>query len=193
MSNSAAADTAVQCGFAGNNDLYGLGLRVGIYLQFIATFAAKFFLPNEFKYLQAITLVYVSANLIAVIRETTLHTVRACEIFIIFWILVPQFQPAIKLGVLNTPQTLISGVVMAFSIFMEWFYFRGIDGLPPPPGCQDYGFFFAKVNLRGWFRIFNQVLWTITSIMTSFSFLLLALRKSLVSWPPSGGVIWGCW
>jgi hypothetical protein len=191
MSNS-TADAAVQCGFAGNNDLYGLGLRVGIYLQFMATLAAKFFLPHEFKYLQAMTLVYVSANLIAVMRETALHTVRACEIFIMMWVLLPQFQPALKVGLLNIPEFLIYAVLMAFSIFMDWFYFRGIDGLPLPPGCQDYGFFFAKINLRGWFRTGSQVIWTLMAIIFGLSFLLLVFSKSLVSWPPSGSVIWGC-
>jgi len=43
------ADAAAQCGFDGNSDLYGLGLRVGLYLQFTAVFTTRFFIGYKEK------------------------------------------------------------------------------------------------------------------------------------------------
>ena len=36
-------------GFAGNADVYGLGIRLGIYFQWAAQVIANFTLPNEVK------------------------------------------------------------------------------------------------------------------------------------------------
>jgi hypothetical protein len=45
--SSACAARETECGFMGNSDAYGLGIRLGIYLQWLASIIAAAFLPSE--------------------------------------------------------------------------------------------------------------------------------------------------
>jgi hypothetical protein len=65
IGQSQCLDRASQCGFIGSSDLYGLGIRLGIYLQWICSMIANIFLPSERRYLAATYLVFTFALLVA--------------------------------------------------------------------------------------------------------------------------------
>jgi hypothetical protein len=45
---------------------------------------------------------------------------------------------------------------LGFCAYGVWFTFRGMDGMVHRP-CSAYGFFFARVNLFNWYRMFLKV------------------------------------
>jgi hypothetical protein len=173
MNNTAEPTTpGYYCGYEGNNDLYGLGLRLAVYLQYLATLLAKIFLPTEFKYLQGSILVFITANFIVLAREAGARSLRASEVFILMWELVPLFGPATQFGVVNAQQLVMNLPLGAFTFFMEWFWFVGIDTLPLTRCDDEWGFFFARVSLRGGFRTFSKVIWTLTCITSGMAMLI---------------------
>jgi hypothetical protein len=56
-----------KCGFLGNSDVYGLGVRLGVYLQWIASLIANAYLPMERRGLVAATVAYSIAMFIALL------------------------------------------------------------------------------------------------------------------------------
>lgn len=60
---------SLNCGFAGNPDLYGLGIRIGIYLQVMSTIITDHCLPAEAANTAAANLIFVSALIAALIRS----------------------------------------------------------------------------------------------------------------------------
>ncbi|KAB5554460.1 hypothetical protein GE09DRAFT_128712 [Coniochaeta sp. 2T2.1] len=162
----------VVCGFDGNPDLFGLGVRVGIYIQMISFVLAGVFLPRESAYLQGSAFVFLLAIFIALIRETVAKTLHATEVALVAWLIIYQV-----IGVSSTLTkhlTVSSAVrmVLAFFIFppfvgyMVWYWYVGIDTLPEG-ACGEYGFFWTKVNVRGWYRTLNKVIWTMAIAIVS--------------------------
>jgi hypothetical protein len=82
-----AARISVQ-GFAGNPDFYGLGIRIGVYLQWLASLIANVWLPRERGYVAA---TYVLFSISLLVALSMLMFDRACaftaEIIIILNIL----------------------------------------------------------------------------------------------------------
>ncbi|XPS73225.1 hypothetical protein M3J09_005375 [Ascochyta lentis] len=54
----------VQCGFEGNNDIYGIGIRIGIYAQILAVWFANYFLFSEAQVLRDFVSIFSVAPLI---------------------------------------------------------------------------------------------------------------------------------
>ena len=73
-------------GFRGNSDYYGIGIRIGLYLQWMALLLGNTFLPNVQKELKTIYLVFSVAICCATVITTF---VRSCtfsiEIQILYW------------------------------------------------------------------------------------------------------------
>ena len=74
-------------GFKGNNDLYGLGIRISLYLQWLSSFLANNFLPGTQQVLQKTYLMFSFAICLATIIASS---VKACvfsiEIEVLYWI-----------------------------------------------------------------------------------------------------------
>ncbi|KAI2636493.1 hypothetical protein GGS26DRAFT_497439 [Hypomontagnella submonticulosa] len=157
------------CPINGNQDLYGLGVRLGLYLQFIALVLARPSVKLAFKAINSSTIAFILANFIVLVRETTSRTLRAPEAYLLFFLLAPQLAvniigtDVIK-GSINLRGVVAILLWAAFVFYFNWFWWVGLDVLPMS-GCEDeYGFFFTKVSLRGWFRTFNKVIWTVADV-----------------------------
>lgn len=48
-------------------------------------------------------------------------------------------------------------VELILLFYSVWFWFVGLDRLPHSAECTAYAFFFAKVDLYGWFRTLGKV------------------------------------
>ena len=49
------------CGFEGNPDIYGIGIRVGFYTQALAAWYANYFLASEARSLRSVNLIFLFA------------------------------------------------------------------------------------------------------------------------------------
>ena len=65
-----------------NSDLYGMGIRLGIYLQLISSLLANCLLPEQMLDAWGTNSIFVLAVFVAVIKTTIDHTVQYVEVFV---------------------------------------------------------------------------------------------------------------
>ncbi|KAH7239554.1 hypothetical protein BKA59DRAFT_484663 [Fusarium tricinctum] len=157
------------CGFDGNPDLTGLGVRSAFYIQTLSLVIAGMFLDAEAGHLHSSIIGLLLAVLVALLRETIRGSLFAPEVSVILWLfslqlfssfgtvrkLIPCGKQKISVAAL-LPVCLHLLLVFAYIGYAIWFWFVGLDSLPHT-ACTEWAFFFAKVNVRGWFRTFNKV------------------------------------
>ena len=146
-------------GFEGNEDLYGLGIRVGIYLQWISSLIANNLLPEDRKGLQKVYLIFSLAICIAtVVSSFTTTCIFSIEIELLYWmywggfVCVFVFSPcSVRLGsetkwigldwitvILFTTHTLMT----YHGIWFIWYaYDQTFSRMP----CGTYQFFFVPM------------------------------------------------
>ncbi|CAN9432283.1 unnamed protein product [Alternaria sp. RS040] len=71
------------CEVSGTSDMYGLGIRVGFYLQWMSAPAAAWIAPGETSSLRTANAFFVSATFIGLIIETALNHLDVVEIYVI--------------------------------------------------------------------------------------------------------------
>ncbi|KAL7950048.1 hypothetical protein V8C42DRAFT_309330 [Trichoderma barbatum] len=152
--------TELHCPVEGNPDLYGLGIRIGIYIQMMTVqlsgLASAVFRTEDS--LGQGTIIFVLAAGIVLIRLLqAAQEIQPVEVFPILTLLLAQ------VGVCRVPywkgQTTaliymfeVGGLIALFA----WFWWHGMDTLPR--ACpDDKAFFFAKVSIWHWFRTLNKV------------------------------------
>ncbi|KAI5813204.1 hypothetical protein BZA77DRAFT_390078 [Pyronema omphalodes] len=158
------------CGFEGNGDMYGLGIRLGVYIQaFATTLSGAYkqessrsasFANGFFQFAMFVALVYMTV----INRE--LEVVEAAIIILFTFCSVSISNPEDK--ALRMPEMrqfqdirrLLQHsfvpfgkllIELALNLYWTWFWFIGIERQKLSP-CTGYGFFFSKVSLFGWFR-----------------------------------------
>ncbi|KAL6881327.1 hypothetical protein J3F83DRAFT_49995 [Trichoderma novae-zelandiae] len=152
--------TALPCPVQGNPDLYGLGIRIGIYIQMLTvqlSGLASALLKTEDTLGQG-TIIFVLATGVVLVRLLqAASAIQPVEVFPILTLLLAQ------VGVCRVPywkgQTTaliyvveVAGLIALFA----WFWWHGMDTLPR--ACHDdKAFFFAKVSIWHWFRTLNKV------------------------------------
>ena len=75
------------CGFDGNPDLYGIGVRVGLYLQWIATLLTTLFEPKDEGLLRIVNLLIQSAIFIGMVLLTSHQEVQSIEPVLAIWLI----------------------------------------------------------------------------------------------------------
>jgi hypothetical protein len=169
---------AGDCSFEGNNDLYGLGIRIGVYINWWATCFANNFVPSEAPPMRALNTAFQLGLLIALLHQGThihaieayiLISIRFGDISVSTVLLMlhldrrsprNHFQPP-KLRYLYEHVTFIGIflrliIAIIFDGYSAYYWFYGIDKMARSP-CPTWGFFLVRVDLFGWFRTFNQV------------------------------------
>ena len=175
----------MECGFAGNADIYGIGIRIGYYTQALAIWFANFFYYREAQVLRSVNNLFLFALLIA----GSVYAAHAQEVYAIESFLLLQIGMVISfVGVMHSTRystrylrsyqqrlisrTVITNAVLIFNILFWW---RGLDVMLPTPCFQPdsaqklngttikieergtYVFYASKVSLYGWFRTLNLV------------------------------------
>lgn len=126
-------------------------------------------MKHAFKAITSSTIAFVLANFIVLVKESASRTLFAPEAYLLFLLLVPQLMVNMINIDLSREHINTRGIIAlllwgSFCFYFSWFWWVGLDVLPMS-GCEgEFGFFFTKVSLRGWFRTFNKVLWTISDI-----------------------------
>lgn len=161
---SRADDTsqAPACGFEGNSDLYGLGIRLGVYFQWLSGFVVFIGLTSGRQALAEAYLAFLFAVLIAalVISKKAAQT-HAVEIVLLLYIIyggifallfIPMRASLFRQGkwIEETDGLafLMNALVMfGAGTFSCWFWFRGLHNEFLGTPCGSHVFLFARVSL----------------------------------------------
>lgn len=158
------------CKFDGNSDMYGLGIRLGYYLQWYGGIFANWLAPSEVPGIRFANQLFISASFLALIILTvrSRDSLQPVETYIILLLmfgvylsLVPIFiwrlltacdpywdpsrWPLVHPGKLFP--TLSLGLLIAVLFYQYWFW---IDRVPDLDNynCQEYAFSFAQIRLN---------------------------------------------
>lgn len=158
------------CGLDGNPDLTGLGVRSAFYIQTISFAIAGEFLDAEAGYLHSSTIGLLLAVLVALLRETIRGSLFAPEVSVVLWLFSLQLFASLRTVRKTVPdgENIVSAaafltfrlhllLVFAYIGYATWFWFVGLDTLPHT-ACTEWAFFFARVDVRGWFRTMSKVI-----------------------------------
>lgn len=179
------ARSNANCGFVGNSDLYGLGIRLGVYFQWLSGIVAQIH-PESWQDVQKAYTIFLFAILIAtMILTANASTTAPSEIFILFYMffgggmLLKTGKICLHMNVLEA--VLLSILEIAMTLFGCWFWLHGLrkDFLGSPGSCEPRGFFFTNVSLykpafvrffSAIFAIYAVLLTTVTVVMSGALF-----------------------
>jgi hypothetical protein len=185
------------CHIDGNSDMYGLGIRIGYYVQWYSVIVAAWIAPDEVPSLRMALIFFSSATFLATVIQAAQRTLEAAEIYIILLLtfgssfyLLPVFlwrlltcfnsrwdpwsSPRAKPpgAMFNTLHCMILIAVLFFQI---WFWTLKVPKLEQKQ-CQEFGFLFAKVDLISyWFRCVNIAITVLLLPVVAVLFALQAL------------------
>ncbi|KAI5776717.1 hypothetical protein EDC01DRAFT_681526 [Geopyxis carbonaria] len=156
------------CGYVGNADVYGLGIRIGLYTQWLSTLISNWLHQHNISRMRDVNTCFQIAMLIALLAlNNSADPPHAMDLYIIIVQIVgststisahatnpKQFKQTSWGGVLRF---LIYWAVAAYSTY---FWFRGIHKFRALDGdCTSYGFAFARVPItpNGWFALLHKI------------------------------------
>ncbi|KAI9804776.1 MAG: hypothetical protein M1825_001144 [Sarcosagium campestre] len=189
------------CGFEGNSDIYGLGVRIGIYLQWAAALMGGQFLEETQDDVEQAETIFLTAIALATWVLSDVPTTHAVEIAILLCIFFGDTGVTLiqnsgsRMGTSaptnKTPRSIIGAtfrmlLITAMSIYAVWFWFHGMDDLAPT-ACKSYVFLFARVELFGGARtlfkvvsVLNLTLWGIIAITLLPAILVLVCAAAYI-------------
>lgn len=156
------------CSIAGDQDMYGLGVRLGIYMQLLTTTVVDVFAqPEDAANLTPTNLWFLVAVFVAVqLRRLLSTSSNVAEAYIVIS-LGNGITLTILAGTLRLhPEGLKENSFTAMCRFLAWgmwktcsvrFWWVVLDRLESSP-CPAFGWLIAPVRLDGWFRIFHKAL-----------------------------------
>ena len=169
------------CVIEGEPDLYGLGIRIGIYIQMITVqiSAALSQVLREEDHLNEATIVFVisvGSVFINLIYQKKIEAVEAAPILVL---LLAQVHSCRLVNTRGIVPTLIFAVELCGLVGLYvWYWWYGMDILGG--SCpDDRAFFFANVSLWGWFRTMNKVLTVFTAIYGAITAIMYIFGESL--------------
>lgn len=165
----AARDDGDGCSYQGNSDLYGVGVRVGLYAQWVATLLSTVFEPRSEAGLRTTNLIIQFAVFIGLCTEsaratTTTTTPHPSAAVITQFLLCGSLSSVTGDGVSHLRS--LSGAARllfytALSAYGCWFWFVSVDVMGVDDGggggCREVAFF-GRTTFEGWFRVLGKVL-----------------------------------
>lgn len=168
------------CSIVGNTDMYGLGIRIGFYLQWFAVDLASWFAPSEVRGIRLTNSIFIAATFLALLIQVSLNVsnLQVVEVYIILlltfgyylffvplyiWRVLTGYNPAfdpfrfphVWPGRVYSALNFV--LLVAVASFQLWFWFARVPQLNGK-ACQEFGFFFARIrmNKKG-FEVLNIV------------------------------------
>ena len=165
LANSTTIDAITSepaaCGFAGNSDLYGIGIRTGYYTQALSVWIANYFVLSESKVLRSANLLFMLALFIGLVWLSHIPSqVYAVEAYLLSHLLIVTWSVGVfdkarfgrKFLRFSPAPVILQRVVLSGIVGYDlWFWWRGLDLMQKTP-CGSFVFVIVKVNLYGWFR-----------------------------------------
>jgi len=188
------------CPFSGNADMYGLGIRIGFYLQWYGRILATTIAKSQIEGLRVSNSLFVAATFLALLIQASSNSLRLVEIYIVLlltfggylyfvplyaWKLLtgcstrwdPSRYPRGRVGKLfNTLNFLL---LVSVSVFQLWFWTTAVLG-SDSAGCVEYGFLFGSTPLNGRaFVALNIVLYLLLLLFCA-GILGITARKKII-------------
>ncbi|KAF2681784.1 hypothetical protein K458DRAFT_79717 [Lentithecium fluviatile CBS 122367] len=182
------------CDFDGNADFYGLGIRVGIYLQWISSLLANRYVPEAIRNLLITNTIFLLAVAIAAAQSTAAGTLRKAESLAVqhlcfgflFTILsIWGFRIRTKVKVSGAVFSLAEksfrlGLSAAICGYGVWYWFVGNYKLSRE-SCSTATFVFGKVDSLGAIRYFYQIQSVILLLVYGILFTRLCLSWAWIA------------
>ena len=155
------------CGFTGNSDLYGIGIRLGYYTQALSVWFANYFVFSEARELRSVNLLFLVALFIALVWLSH-HSQQtyAIEVFLLLRLLFATWYVGVldrsrfskKRGRKRIMRVVIREcALLGMLSYTVWYAWIGLDRMEKTP-CGTWIFFFAKLNLYSGYRSAYKVL-----------------------------------
>ncbi|RPB26739.1 hypothetical protein L211DRAFT_835076 [Terfezia boudieri ATCC MYA-4762] len=182
-----------ECGFDGDQDMYGLGIRIGYYVQWIATVLGAYYTP------QIVSSAFEANAIfnIGMLAGLVYSTMRRNNMFVVEPVMVLGFSiGGAIVGLLDpknvhNPKSLKSlrarlvhlcgtgALSLPLLTYWTWYSFYGMSTMQYNH-CARYTFFIVKIDIWSpWFRYFMRIA-TIISLVGLFSLavgVVVAYRK----------------
>ncbi|UKZ85260.1 uncharacterized protein TrAFT101_001128 [Trichoderma asperellum] len=148
--------SSTQCP-SGNSDLYGVGVRVGLYAQWVATLLVTVFDPKTESTYRIANLIIQWSIFLGLCTQSSQGDPVVGAI-ITQYLLFGSLSSVTGDGIKHFSH--FSGIFRivfytAVSAYGCWFWYEGIDDMFIP-GCADVAFF-GGVTIHGWFRTLGKV------------------------------------
>ena len=174
------------CPVQGNSDLYGLGIRIGLYIQLltvqISGLTSQLMGVNDLLS-QGVVIFILSAGTV-LLKLILRREIEPVEVFPILSLLIVQLAVCrVPFWRAQTTIFIYVGELTGLTALTTWFWWHGMDTLPR--SCvDDYAFFFVKVSIWHWFRKFNKVLSIMVVIGAAIGIISYIECKSLLESAP---------
>jgi hypothetical protein len=194
-----SALAASRCQHPGNADLYGLGIRLGIYLQILSTILGMIFLPDVLYDFQDSNAILLLAILIALIKNTPGRDIQEIDIIIllrIVWCIIISgfslldikaeyhafFRTDNPFGGFTATLAIIARALIAGGVtsYNVWFWFKGAEYLDVIENCPAYLFLFAKLSAHGPVRRFYKFMSVVLMVAYGTLPLIIWLYMALI-------------
>lgn len=154
------SDTGSKCSIEGDPDVYGIGIRIGLYLQWAAVSVATIFNPSQTRISRTTSNILIISVFINTFRTVSEDNLVALEWYIVTWL-------TFVLNVGNVPINLVrlhesTGSFAAMLLLwlciiatQPWLYFIGVDS-GRRIGCDVRVFFFGSISVYGKWREFGR-------------------------------------
>jgi hypothetical protein len=180
------------CGFVGNPDMYGIGIRAGIYAQWLSAMLSNHLLPGNREDIHSAYFLFSFALVIATIVITAqydLYCVFFAEVFVLVSLffggyfsvhLLPVKIPTRCRDKFSIPWrrgrlvilSFVYGVMISYNC---WFWFKGRRARFYPPPCGSAIFLFGKFSGESLYKAvaFYQAFSIIMAVYYPFGVFLL--------------------
>lgn len=164
-------------GFEGQSDLYGLGVRISLYVQLATMLSIPMLgLPRYNSFFVRSSFFLFVATWIVIVQQSAISRMRGSEIYFFSWLTLSQAVAIVFLQ-FNTfssvaeMRKMLDGnrmlkinacflIILALvACYYTWFFWKGLDILPGSECGRDYAFFFSKASIYGWLRTLQKVTW----------------------------------
>jgi hypothetical protein len=144
------------CSFEGNSDIYGVGVRIGLYSQWVATLLVTLFCPEDEETFRIVNLIIQSSVFLGICQQSSSET-NPVEPIIVLFLMCGSLSSLTGDGMSYFGH--VSGVFRslfyaALSAYGCWFWFEGLDNMMTP-GCEEIGFF-GRASVNSWFRTLGK-------------------------------------
>lgn len=151
------------CQWDGNADLYGVGVRVGLYAQWVATLLTTVFDSRSERGLRTANLIIQLAIFLGMCTESTDTNSHPAASVITQFLLCGSLSSVTGDGISHLRS--LSGVArvafyIALSAYGCWFWYVGIDVMrrrSDDASCGEIAFL-GGTTFDGWFRVLGKVL-----------------------------------
>ena len=174
------------CGFEGNADIYGIGIRLGYYTQILAVWFSNYFYFRDAKSLRAVNNIFLLALIVGgFIYFRNAETIYAIEAFLLLQIgvviglvcITESTRYTSKYRDTSRERLVLRMAIMIFGAFFNvTFWWKGLDVMMPTP-CEGsaavdyraatYIFFFSKADIYAWVRILVRVTSIFAAVLTA--------------------------